>query len=373
MKILQVVRQFHPSVGGIESAVMALCDHLRQRGHECDVVTLQRLWNDPRPLPSSDVVNGLRVERIPFLGGRRYFLAPQILRFAAGHTIIHIHAIDFFADFLAATRWRHRTPLVVSTHGGIFHTPWAMTAKRIYFQTVTRLALAQAARVICDSAQDDRLFAPIVPAWKRVTISNGVEGGFFTINKALQPGLMVIVGRVAEHKGIDRVIDLLPQIRQEVPAARVVVVGPDWEGLRASLEARAVTRGVGDAVSFTGPVTREALRQYLARAHVVLAASAYEGFGIAVIEAMASGNVVVASDIDAHRELIDPGVDGVLVDFGNAAQARNGVVSALRLPIERVAEMGARARASVSRFAWDRVTDQVERVYRETVNGKGTL
>lgn len=370
MRVLHVVRQFSPSVGGIESAVAALCRRLQQRGHECEVVTLERLWNDPRPLPAAEIVDGLPVARIPFVGGRRYFLAPGILRYAAGHTIIHVHAIDFFADFLAATRWRHRTPLVVSTHGGIFHTSWAMAAKRIYFQSITRLALAQAARVICDSAQDDRLFAPIVPAWKRVTISNGVEDGFFTITKAVEPGLLVMVGRIAEHKGVDRVIDLLPRIRDEVPTARLVVVGPDWEGLRASLEARAAGQGVADAVFFAGAVTRDALRQYLAHAHVVLAASAYEGFGIAVIEAMASGSVVVASDIDAHRELIESGVDGVLVNFADAAQAQDGVVSALRLPAGRIAEIGARARESAFRFAWDRVTDRVERVYQEILAGR---
>ncbi len=368
-----MVRQFHPSVGGIERAVASLCDRLQRRGHECEVVTLERLWNDPRPLPQTDIVDGLPVKRIPFVGGRRYFLAPQILRFATGQAIIHVHAIDFFTDFLAATRWRHHTPLVVSTHGGIFHTAWAMGAKRIYFRTVTRLALTQAARVICDSAHDDRLFAPIVPAWKRVTISNGVDDGFLRIRKSIQPGLLVMLGRVAEHKGIERVIDLLPRIRREIPAARLLVVGPDWEGLRASLEARAVARGVGNAVSFAGAVSGEALWQHLARAHVVLAASAYEGFGIAVIEAMASGSLVAANDIAAHRELIATCVDGMLLNFGDEAQALDGLVRLLRLPLERVAEMGARARASASRFAWDRVAGEVERVYREAANGKGAL
>jgi alpha-1,3-mannosyltransferase len=353
----------------MESAVAALSDRLQRRGHECEVVTLARLWNDPRPLPQSDVVNGLRVDRIPFVGGRRYFLAPDILRFAAGHTIIHVHGVDFFADFLAATKWRHRTPFVVSTHGGIFHTSWAMAAKRVYFQTITRLALTQAARIICDSAQDDRLFAPIVPARKRVTISNGVEDVFFSIRKSVDPGLLVTVGRIAEHKGIDRVIDLLPQIRRQVPGARLVVVGPDWEGLQASLMARAQARGVADRVSFVGAVERATLLEYLARAHLVLAASAFEAFGIAVIEAMASGSVVIGNDIASHRELIHQGQNGMLVDFADKERAVQTVIRALRLPVEQVAEMGARARGTASRFAWDRVVDRVEAAYRESVTG----
>jgi len=364
-----VVRQFHPSVGGIQSAVLALCDRLQRRGHQCEVVTLRRIWNDPRPLPPADVMDGLRVDRIPFVGGRRYFLAPGILRFAAGHTIIHIHAIDFFADFLAATKWCHRTPFVVSTHGGIFHTSWAMRAKRIYFQTITRLALTQAARVICDSAQDDRLFAPIVAARKRVTIANGVEDAFFDIRKSVDAGLLVMVGRIAEHKGIDRVIDLLPQISRQVSGARLVVVGPDWEGLQASLRARAQARGVAERVVFAGAVDRATLREYLGRAHLVLAASSFEGFGIAVIEAMASGSLVIGNDIEAHRELIQQDQDGILVDFGDKARAVQTVVGTLRLPVERVVEMGERARRVASRFSWDRVVDQVERVYRESVAG----
>jgi alpha-1,3-mannosyltransferase len=369
MKILHVVRQFHPSVGGMESVVTALCGRLRLRGHQCEVVTLRRIWNGHAALPPSEVVGGLRVERIPFVGGRRYFFAPGVLRFAPGHTVIHIHGIDFFIDFLAATKWRHHTPLIASTHGGIFHTRWAMAAKRLYFHTVTRLALTQATRVICDSAHDDHLFAPIVPAHKRVTIGNGVEDVFFQVRKDVDPGLLLVVGRIAEHKGIDRMIDLLPRVRAAVPHARLVVVGPDWEGLRASFEVQARARGVGDSVSFAGAVDRATLLDYLARAHLILTPSAFEGFGVALIEAMASRNLVIASDIGAHRELIQPDVNGILVDFGDEDRAVERVVRALRLPRVTAEAMGERARASVSRFAWDRVVDDVERVYHEATGG----
>ena len=369
MRIVHVVRQFSPSVGGIQSAVIALCRRLQRRGHECEVVTLRRVWQDPQTLPSTELIDGLRVHRLPYLGGRRYFLAPEVLKFARGQPLIHVHAIDFFADFLAATKWWHRTPFVVSTHGGIFHTPWAMRAKRIYFQTITRLALTQAARVICVSAQDDRLFAPIVAARKRVTICNGVEDAFFDIRKSVDAGLLVMVGRIAEHKGIDRVIDLLPQIHRQFSGARLVVVGPDWEGLQASLRARAQARGVAERVLFAGAVDRATLSDYLARAHLVLAASSFEGFGIAVIEAMASGSLVIGNDIEAHRELIRQDQNGILVDFAAEDRAIQTVVGALRLPVERVVEMGERARRAASRFSWDRVVDQVEQVYHESLPG----
>jgi alpha-1,3-mannosyltransferase len=369
LKILHVIRQFHPSIGGIESATLALCRRLQQREHDCDIVTLRRLWNETAPLPPSDCIDGMRIDRIPFVGGRRYFFAPEVLRFATTAAIIHIHAIDFFVDFLAATRWRHRTPLVVTTHGGMFHTTWAMAAKRVYFHTVTRLALTQAARVICNSGQDDRIFASIVPPAKRITIPNGVEDRFFDIRKSMDPGLLVMIGRIAEHKGTEKVIRLLPEICRAVDDARLVIVGPDWDGRRAGLEALAASLGIARRVSFTGPVPADVLSDYLTRAHLVLTASAYEGFGIAVLEAMASGSAVVASNIDAHRELIRPGVDGLLVDFEDRGGAGEAIVAALRRPASQLLEMGAAARASASRFRWDAVAEQVEAVYRQTVSG----
>jgi glycosyltransferase involved in cell wall biosynthesis len=130
-----------------------------------------------------------------------------------------------------------------------------------------------------------------------------------------------------------------------------------------------VARGVADAVSFAGAVNQAALTKYLARAHLVLAPSSFEGFGIAVIEAMASGSLVLANDIEAHRELMQQNVNGVLVDFAEEERAVQSVVNALRLPMAQVAAVGERAREAVSRFAWDRVVDEVERVYQETVTG----
>jgi glycosyltransferase involved in cell wall biosynthesis len=180
---------------------------------------------------------------------------------------------------------------------------------------------------------------------------------------------MVMVGRIAEHKGIDRMIDLLPRIRGQIAEARLVVVGPDWEGLQAALAAQARARGVADGVVFAGEVNRSVLMEYLARANLVLAPSAFEGFGIAVIEAMASGSLVIASDIAAHRELLPQNRDGILVDFADEARAIQTVVASLRLPVDRVVEMGERARRAAANFSWDRVVDRVEQVYQESLAG----
>jgi len=318
-------------------------------------------------LPPNDVVDGVKVFRLPFTGGRRFFLAPTILGRVTKYNLVHVHAIDFFVDYLAITKWYHGRPLIVSTHGGFFHTSWALGAKWAYFHTVTRLALGQVNRVICVSRQDDRLFASIVPSAKRVVIGNGIDDMFFRSHESAEPGLLLVVGRIAENKRIDRLIDLLPLIRREIPESQLVIIGPDSDGLRATLEAQARARGVGRSVFFVGAVDDETLREYVARAHLVLAPSDYEGFGISVVEAMAAGALVVANAMIAFREIIHSGVNGFLVDFADARTAAHAIVAAMRLPLVERVKIGAQARATASQFRWDAVVGQVEQVYRHAL------
>ena len=87
---------------------------------------------------------------------------------------MHVHAIDFFFDYLAWTKFLHRRKLVISTHGGFFHTPFAARLKRLYFLTITRFSLAIYDLVAAVSVADRELFGRI----RRrdiVCIENGVN------------------------------------------------------------------------------------------------------------------------------------------------------------------------------------------------------
>ena len=77
----------------------------------------------------------------------------------------------------------------------------------------------------------------------------------------------------------------------------------------------------------------------------------------------------MASAVGGAVDLIESGVNGLLVDFADAGTALGAVVNALQLPPPDVAALGDQARAAAARFAWDRVVDQVEQVYRDTVAG----
>lgn len=370
MRILQVARQFYPAVGGIESVTRGLSSALRELGHHCDVVTLRRVFNGQQQLPADELIDGGYVYRLPYLGSKRYTFAPQVLQYPHAYDLVHIHAIDFFIDCLGLGRRQHGRPLVVNTHGGIFHTRFLAPLKQLYFRTITRLSLRNAAAVICDSEHDAALFRPIVPASKLFVLRNGVDlHRPLAVQKAVEPGLILCVGRVAENKGADRAIELLPQVAAACPQARLVWVGHDQEGKVAALRDRAAALGVAGRVEFAGQVDDATLADLWRRANVYLAPARYEAFGVATIEAMASGTVPVVTPVGIHPEAVADGASGFLIPVDEPPLAAERLIAALSLAPAELTRMGEAARTSARRYGWDTCAERYVSLYERVVAG----
>ena len=147
----------------MESVVEGLSIALQHSGHTVQVATLRLLFASGALAPAQSLEAGVPVRRMRHWGPRRYPVAPAALRAIRGYDLVHIHAIDFFVDYLSLLRWVHRIPLVVSTHGGFFHTQRAQAFKEWYFKTVTRQSLGGVGAVVCVSQHDREMFAGIVP------------------------------------------------------------------------------------------------------------------------------------------------------------------------------------------------------------------
>ncbi|HID61415.1 MAG TPA: glycosyltransferase family 1 protein, partial [Anaerolineae bacterium] len=369
-KILQIARQFYPSVAGVERFVQDLSRHLIRRGHQVSVVTLNRCFYMDGVLPSEDVVEGVQVYRIPYWGQQRFFLAPSVLKFVGDYDLLHVHNIDFFLDFLSLTKWWHHKPIVLSTHGGFFHTKTLALLKKLYFNFMTRMTIRGAEVVLAVSEHDQELFSHITD--KVLQINNGIDfSGFSDISKNPIPGLLVYVGRLASNKRVDNLIKALPFVRDKYSEARLVVVGADFEGIRSDLEELAGRLGVSSIVTFTGAVSREGLRECLARAHLFLSASEYEAFGISVLEAMASGTVPVVNDISPLRGFVRQDVTGFLTDFSKPEMAARVIVEALTLDHEVLRTIGKRAQEEARKYAWENVVLHFEQVYESVLSQSG--
>jgi alpha-1,3-mannosyltransferase len=363
LSVLHVARQFYPSVAGVEVVVESLARELIGLGHRCEVVTLDRLFCDPgRRLPAEDERLGIPVHRVPYLGGRRFFFAPGVLRWLRGFDLVHVHNTDFFCDFLAHTRWLYRKPLVLTTHGGFFHTPGAMRLKRLYFSTITRASLCRFDYVAAVSEADRGRFAPICSRVR--VVPDGVDlDTYGAVEKRVEPGLLVYVGRLASNKRVDALLRACALVRRRAPHVRLVLIGMDFEGIEADLNDLVDDLNLRDAVQFLGVVEADVLLAHLARANLFVSASEYESFGLSVVEAMATGTVPVVNRLPPFEQFVAHGQSGWFCDFSDPQSAARVLVDALQCPPDRLRAMGRRARVVAQRYSWHAVTEQWESVY----------
>jgi alpha-1,3-mannosyltransferase len=365
LRILQVARVFWPNIGGIERHVQWLSEILVRRGHVCDVVTLNRSFEDGSSYPAYDHQNGVNIWRVPYIGSNRYPIAPRVLRFVSRYDVVHVHALDFLADFLVATRHIHKRPVVLSTHGGFFHTGFAPTLKKVWFNTASRLMVNQVDRLLYTSDQDEELFRAITS--KGTILRNAVDLTPWEPLGHPEPGRWVTIGRVDSHKGLSNLVKALAVVRDRDPRPfRAEVLGPEViPGLVAGLERERDALKLGDRLVFRGKVSQEALVDAVDRAELGLFPSEYESFGISVVEAMAAGVVPVLNDIRAFRYFLT-GDNGFLTRFADPHAAAATILQARDLGDRWLAYSRA-ARVKARTYAWENVVAEVEDVYRDLV------
>ena len=315
LTIVHVVRQFHPGVGGLEDFVEHLAARQLASGNDVSVVTLDRIFDEPTELrlPASDVHDGISVIRLRFRGSVRYPIAPGVLRAIADADIVHVHGVDFFCDFLAATAWLHRKPLLLSTHGGFFHTPFLRSFKRLFFNVVTRTSLSQYAAVIACSEEDYRTFAALTRS-RLTLISNAVDIDKFDGLADPSSHTLIYFGRLAPNKQLTRLIAWFAGLSQRGDWRLVIAGKATGVGL-AELTKQAQLAGVSDRVEFYDAPTRKDLVQLISRSASYCCASSYEGFGLAAIEGASAGLYPVLSDIPPFRDSVRRLGFGMLVDF----------------------------------------------------------
>jgi len=136
--------------------------------------------------------------------------------------------------------------------------------------------------------------------------------------------LIVAAGRLADAKNYPLMIEALAVLRQKMPARLCILGQGELEGALRQLIA---ARGLGDAVSLAGFQANP--WKYIARADVFLLTSRYEGFGNVLIEAMACGVPVVATASAGTRAIVEPGINGRLVESHTPAALADALLGIL--------------------------------------------
>lgn len=372
MHIVHVVRQYKPSVGGLEDACHNLCLQLaRMDGVKVSVVTLNRLFSKPgNLLPAQEVIDGIPVTRIPYKGSSRYPIATKVLKHIETADVVHVHAIDFFFDFLSFTRFVHFKPLVASTHGGFFHTKFAAGLKKIYFQTITRMSCV-AYKTICASSENDaETFSKISPK-NVVTIENGVDVEKWRDAGSKAPTrCMIFIGRWSANKQVPKLFELLAALHKTQADWKLIIAGIPADDTAASLAAEAEKLGVSHAVQIAANPSQDDIKRLIGQASYIASASSYEGFGISVIEGLSAGLYPVVTPLPPFAKLVRALGHGATIDLGNMQRTATTIENIHTEFSANYDYIRSGCMELSKRYAWDDVAQKFMDVYRAACNKK---
>ena len=321
--------------GGVQNHVLGLADWLRRRGHEVTVAG---------PGNATNVISLGRGVPVAFNGSvARVALAPPALRrlrrALSGMDVVHVH--EPLVPLAGVAALYADAPVVATYH--------AATGHRLHglLRPLARRRLPDAAIAVSSVAAA----APRAFGLDPVIIGNGIDAGSFRPHALSARPTIVFLGRLDEpRKGFDVLARALPGVLRSVPRVEAFAIGRG--------------RSRADGVLMLGQLSDAERNRVLATSDVLVAPHLRgESFGMVLVEAMASGCQVVASDLPAFREVTSPDAAAThLVPPGDPNRLATALVAALstRDEVDRDAIV-RHARA----WDWGTIGPRIESVYDE--------
>jgi phosphatidylinositol alpha-mannosyltransferase len=362
VKIGLVTPYIYPLPGGVNDQVGHLYRELRERGHSVKIVTAS---HGLQPSQEGDILRIGKGFSVPSNGSMgnltvspRFNSQVRTLLEAERFDLLHLH--EPFVPFLSLVVLNQSRSVNVAT----FHAyaGWSLAyqfgcgflgryGKRLH----GRIAVSAAARHFAD-----RYF----PGDYKV-IPNGVDIERFTDAEPLEKWSdgtknIFFVGRLENRKGVMDLLKAYRLLRKAGCDCRLLLAGAG--PLEKQVRRYLLTRRTG-GVELLGRISDAQKARLFATADVFVApATGRESFGIVLLEAMAAGKAIVASDIHGYRSVVRRGEQGLLVPPNDPRALAEALRKLLRDDEER-RRMGESGRVRARQFSWENVTAKVEAYY----------
>ena len=373
MHIARVVHVFPPEVRVDPFYSYELSVRQAARGHRVSVAT----WTRQRTANKVKVAEGFEVYRLKGVNFRlngkisEYPLLPNLSNLLKNikPDIIHAHSHLFLTTFSAVKAAKKlRLPSVVTVHGvSAERDAFTNFAQSSYLYTVGRWIFRNATRIICLTRSDayevmrcgaDRSKIRIVP--------NAVDLNLFkpSTEKSNDP-LFVWVGNFVPEKGLRYLVKAIEVVIRECNDAKFILIG---DGPMFPLIKEMVKKsGLNDYVRFTGFMDPKSVSYILSKATGFVFPSLKEGMPKAVLEAMACGLPIIASNISGTDEFVTNGYDGLLVPPKNPQALGEAILNIVNNR-NLAARLGANAKKTVETdHNWNTILDTLNSIYEEAV------
>jgi glycosyltransferase involved in cell wall biosynthesis len=376
MRLLFVNYEFPPFGGGAAYASIATARELVSIGHQVDFLTTAS-----RGRTITEVIDGVQVHRVRsyrrgvhesgVLGALSFVaLAARHLRLLAREN--HYDAYHYYfglpTGLLSLVPGAHRRrPYLVSLRGSDVpgYDPALAWLHRLMLPVTCRI-WRDAYRVVANSQALRELALVSASRLPIEVISNGaVEIAVIPSSRRTGPGLRILtVSRLIARKGLDTLITALARLQHPDLSLDIAGDGP----IRASLEHLAVSMGVADRVRFHGFLDPRDLARLRAQADIFVLASVAESCSMALLEAMAAGLPLIATNVGGTIELVEHGYNGLLVDPHNADALVAALETLARDPAQRQRFAAANRLLVRERFSWNSIARQYESLFERSLD-----
>ncbi len=369
MKIAHVVCVFPPYKAGMGNSVYFSALQMGKLGHESVVFTPAYKGSDSGPEKLGDKVTVCRLK--PFFSIGNGAVMPQLMWRLRGFDIVHLH-YPFFggAEMTLLGVLFGKGRLIVHYHMDAVGGGYKGFIFKMYAFLLLPL-LARLARLITCASLDYVKHSDLdayyrTHAEKFVQVPFGVDTERFTpAPKTGVPTALFVGGLDTQHyfKGVKVLIEAFADLIPVLPNIRLLLVGRG--GLEGYYQDLINKKGIADKVIIMNDVSDEQLVSLYREATVAVLPSINKGeaFGLVLLEAMASGTAVIASNLPGVRSVFRNGEHGCLVKPGDAADLREKLGLFLENS-QRAEETGLRARDWVCKYySWAKFNQRLEAAY----------
>lgn len=423
MRILYVTPSYPPKIGGGERYAQAIAEAAAAAGHDVTVVTSDVAdnpefweWHPQKEAasPSVQTEDGVTVIRYPAIGMRGGWTAlmlwrkamvvlgtlgswtePLLLRMCRRipsvprlkdmlsndglFDLVHAYNLSWEYPLMVASRFaqERKIPLIVTPFAHLGVEVSARVTRNITMPHQLHVLRQADAVLALPSAEAEGLISLGLDPMRVHAIGSGYDTADHLtcaqdILAGIEGSLVVFIGRVSRDKGAISAAEAIRILRERAqPHVSLILIGPIDATFARYYERLGASKRNG--IVLLGPVDESTKHAILERSSMLVLPSRVDSFGIVLLEAWAHGKPVIGARAGGIPGVIDDGVDGLLVPWGDASALAGAINVLLTDPIG-AAEMGRRGqRKTEDCYTWSAVWQRIEGVYKEVISHRSRV
>lgn len=368
MRVTYIVHKF--SIKKNEFKIYTLAKKMRKLGFDVSIIT-SKINNKEK-----NGCNNIPIYRLRSLDFKNLFIKTNypyifgikdIIR-KIEPDIVHAQSHLFLSTYNAVmASSEFNISSIVSVHGFKVKRGIIVNAiQKIYLTTIAKRIFKKASIIHCLNQYEANIVKSFYPKANIVIIPNGIDTVLFKPSKEKLYNQITWVGRMVKEKGLIYLLKAIEIVCKNNPQIKLTLIGDG--PLRPEIEKYIIDKKLNDNINLLGWQSGEKVAKILSKSSIFILPSLSEGMPRALLEAMSSGNAIIATNIPQIREIIKHGVDGLLINPGDYISLAKYIIWYLNNK-KIVKKFAERARKKIIKnYSLDMEISRLESLYKSLAN-----